>query len=215
MPLIEYWTGQDSFSARGSIPGRTVSLTAMVYNTRSGLFENPRSLTNGGDVCKVDKVHKAMPASTVLAASAGNWYCYRTQVRSGSLWAFELRKKSVGMFSYDTETLLVRFYQKAPLMRVKLLLPEHPFANVPELDLVWNAQRIHDSTQLGQDELNAFKKLTGETSDFVVSVTQDPVELASWEFTEIEKAAPKVNKLVRSASRAPVAINRVKRLRLT
>jgi len=214
MPLIEYCTGSDSFSARGSTPSRSVSLTALVYNTRSGFFENPRSLTNGGDVCKVDKVHKAMPASTVLAQSPGNWFYYRTEVRSGSLWAFELKRRTGGPFAFETEMLLVRFYLKAPLYRVRIFLPDHPFANVSELDFVWNAQRIRTHDQLSPDELNAFKKLTGETSEFVVDVTQQDEELPSWSFTEMEKAAPKTKKLVKSKDKTPLAINRVKKLRL-
>lgn len=211
--LFEYATGSDSFQAAQGHAPRGANLTALVYNTKSGFFENPRSLTNGGDVCKVDKVHKAMPASTVLAVNPGNWYYYRTEVRAGALWCFEYRQRAGGVFEFDTQFLLVRIYQDAPLQRVRLRLPDHPYANVTELDFVWNAQRIKTHDKLTPHELAAFKKLIGETSDYVVEATQDDSELGSWEFSEIERAKPKTKKVVRVKNK-PVAIQRVKRLRL-
>lgn len=213
MALIEFATGSDNFPSVAGGESRSVQLTALVYNTKSGLFENPRSLSNGGDVCKVEKVHKAMPASTVVAPSPGNWYYYRTEARGGSLWAFELKRRSGGPFSFESELLLVRFYVKSPLQRVQLSLPDHPYANVTELDFMWNCQHVRTHDKLLLEELAAFKKLTGETSNYVVEATQDMAELPSWKFTEIEKAAPKTKKVVRSKNKQ-VAIQRVRKVRL-
>lgn len=214
--IFEYATGSDSFSAiRPNYDARSVMLTAHVFNPRSGFFENPRSLSHNGDVCKVKKVHKAIPASTKLAVSVGNWYFYRAEVLGGALWCFEFKRKSdESAFSFVTESLLVRASMSAPLQRVRLLLPEHPYANVPELDFVWNARRIHAHSELVPHELAAFKKLTGETSNFIVEATQDDSELTSWEFATIEKAKPSTKKVIKSKTGKAVAINRVKKLKL-
>lgn len=214
--IFEYATGSDSFSAlRPNYDARSVTLTAHVFNPKSGFFENPRSLTHGSDVCKVKKVHKAIPASTKLAISVGNWYYYRAEVLGGALWCFEYKRKSDdSAFSFVTEFLLIRASMSAPLHRVRLLLPEHPYANVPELDFVWNARRIQNHSDLVAHELAAFKKLTGETSSYVVEATQADDELTSWEFATIEKAKPSTKKIIKNRTGKTVAINRVKKLRL-
>jgi hypothetical protein len=211
--IFEYVTGSDSFRAAQGHDPRAVTLTALVYNPKSGLFENPKYLTNKGDVCKVDKVHKVVPASNVLAVSPGNWYYYRAEVRSGALWCLVYKKRSGGIFEFDTQTLLVRSFRNASLLRAQLSFPEHPHANLTYLDFIWNAQRVVSHDKLTANELAAFKKLLGATSNFVVEATQKDSELSSWSFTELEKAKPQIRKTIKVRDK-PIAIQRVKRLKL-
>lgn len=208
--FVEYAGGSDSFP----MGGRNVQVNALVYNPKTALFENPRSIEGADAVVRGAKVVQGIPATTVSVNSQSMWYYYRCEAMSGSLWLIHLRRKDGGPFTFHNEYLLVRMSAKASLIRAELILPPHEEANVQKLEFSWNARRISTYDQLIPDERNAFKKFLGESGpDEMIDVTQTRDELSSWRFSMLEEQEKPKRRLVRSGRKA-LAVQRIKKIRI-
>lgn len=117
-----------------------------------------------------------IPATTKFTANvAGSWYRSRHEVQEGTEVLIEYRRRDAsGGFGESVEYLMFIASSTAPLYQLRIDLPEHHNAAVPNLHFEGRFDIVNEDKMLSPIAVTQWKDFFGLDNDFNVSDVLDP-----------------------------------------
>lgn len=222
--FVEFTTGNDSFRAQSGSQRRNVQVNTLVRvpddgegNTVIPLFAAfQKKLKHFRET----KLVQTIPATANHGPEvAGQWYNNRHELRPGTEIMVEYKHRNpAATFSDETEHLLLRINDTAPLYRCRLRLPHHHLSAVPYIFFVGRFEIIKEDGQLSEDALDIWCDWLGlDRNDFDLADILDPnMEEPYFAFEELEPAPKLRNKVTKKQTkngRGALQIRRTRKIR--